>query len=345
MADVTNALDEASYGLNNISNYVKCVDIAELSEEMLMALDKEILSQLLLGVSGALSCCKGVLETASGKVDELKNQVIDLQNAKIEYFEQKLSPSAQATLGNDMESYAGVVNNNQSAANEMCGQVTRTFVQEEVTPLEDRRTNVMVFGMRENENEDIGNNISDLLNAIGVKPYVLDCIRIGRTAIGGSPRPVKVLLKSAEASRQVLMSARLLKGTPEFKNVYLAPDRSPEERVAHRKTVQILKLKISGEADMFHSIHGSYVVSTPRSYVVPQTPDDHKKVDTPDIQKKKIDGEADLHVSTCGSEVVDKPEPRSNIVCQTADGEKIKKAEMSEMLSFFNRLNSGKLKI
>ena len=52
---------------------------------------------------------KGVLETASGKVDELKNQVIDLQNAKIEYFEQKLSPSAQATLGNDMESYGGVL--------------------------------------------------------------------------------------------------------------------------------------------------------------------------------------------------------------------------------------------
>lgn len=267
----------------------------------------------------------------------MKNQVISLQNAKIQHFEQKVIPSVQTTLKNDMESYACVLNNNQSIENQGFEQVKKTTVQEE-----DRSTNVMVFGMREDEKEDIGTNVSDLFNAIGVKPYVLDCIRIGKKPIDGPPRPVKVVLKSAEASRQVLMSARLLKGTPEFKNVYLAPDRSLEERVAHRKTVQILKMKIVGEADMYHSIHGSEVVSKPRSHVhvVPQTPDDHKKVDTPEILKEKTDG--DLYVSTRGSEVVNKPEPCSYIVCQSADGEK--KVDTSEVKSFFDSLINGKKK-
>ena len=131
------------------------------------------------------------------------------------------------------------------------------YARKNVVEEEDRSTNVMIFGMRENKNEDVETNVSDLFNAIGVKPYVLECIRIGKKAVDDPSRPVKVLLKSAEASRQVLMSARLLKETPDFKNVYLAPDRSPEERIAHRKTVQILKKKIVGEAEMYHSIRGS----------------------------------------------------------------------------------------
>ena len=71
-----------------------------------------------------------------------------------------------------------------------------------------------------------------------------------------------------------------------------------------------------------------------RSYFVPQTADDHKKVDTSEIFKEKIDGEADLFVN--------KPEPRSYIVCQTADGKK--KVDTSEVKSFFDSLLNGKKK-
>lgn len=58
LEEVTNVLEEASYGLSNISKYVKCGDTSELSKEMLMSMSKEMLSELLLYVSGILGRCK-----------------------------------------------------------------------------------------------------------------------------------------------------------------------------------------------------------------------------------------------------------------------------------------------
>ena len=65
------------------------------------------------------------------------------------------------------------------------------YARKNVVEEEDRSTNVMIFGMRETKNEDVETNVSDLFNAIGVKPYVLECIRIGKKAVDDPSRPVR----------------------------------------------------------------------------------------------------------------------------------------------------------
>ena len=50
------------------------------------------------------------------------------------------------------------------------------------------------------------------------------------------------------------MSSKHLRANPELKNVYLAPDRSVEERLAQRRTVDLLKKIIKLETNVYHSI-------------------------------------------------------------------------------------------
>ena len=60
---------------------------------------------------------------------------------------------------------------------------------------------------------------------------------------------------------QVLRKARLLRLKEGFKSVYMCPDRTFEERQAHKKLLQELKLKHAAYPDKFFAIRNNEVVS------------------------------------------------------------------------------------
>ena len=65
--------------------------------------------------------------------------------------------------------------------------------------------------------------------------------------------------------QQILTRARLLKEQERLKDVYVSPDRSPEERSARRLLVEERKKKAAEEPERNHFIKGGKVCSVAKT--------------------------------------------------------------------------------
>ena len=158
------------------------------------------------------------------KINDLET-IIGLQKEVITKQNSELSDVVQETLKKEMKSYSDTVKKNFPAPAITPKQI-KSVVREAVA-LEDRSKNVMIFGLEEEEDEDLGEKITGLLEDLGERPQLVDCKRLGKAT---TKKPVKVTLRSPEAARQVLAQSRKLRHVPRRETVYICPDRTPEER-------------------------------------------------------------------------------------------------------------------
>ena len=73
---------------------------------------------------------------------------------------------------------------------------------------------------------------------------------------------MKVYLNSQEDAQATVKNAKSLKNSREFGGVFIAPDRSPEERIERRRLVQLLREKRQNEPEKHHYISRGAVCST-----------------------------------------------------------------------------------
>jgi hypothetical protein len=75
--------------------------------------------------------------------------------------------------------------------------------------LEDRSKNIIVYGVKISQDEKVEQKVEKVLEEIGEKPLVRDCVRVGfKKSDGNSPRPIKSTLKNSDHVAQVLKNAR-----------------------------------------------------------------------------------------------------------------------------------------
>jgi hypothetical protein len=72
---------------------------------------------------------------------------------------------------------------------------------------------------------------------------------------------VKVTFGSRESATSVLVGAKGLKQVDNLKNVFISPDRSPEERAKRRELISQLKEKIKKEPELYHFIQNGKLLS------------------------------------------------------------------------------------
>ena len=87
---------------------------------------------------------------------------------------------------------------------------------------------------------------------------IKSCYRLGRF-VDGTNRPVKLVFKNSDTRRFVLENKSRLRRSETFGRVYLAPDRTPEERAARRTLVDELKGKRAEFPDKTFFIRGGKV--------------------------------------------------------------------------------------
>ena len=75
------------------------------------------------------------------------------------------------------------------------------------------------------------------------------------------PRPIKVTLASSAHVIQILRMARNLRESDSFKDVFICPDRTLEERKKRQEAVTTLKKKLKDEPNKRHFIRGVKVVT------------------------------------------------------------------------------------
>jgi hypothetical protein len=215
------------------------------------------------------------VEELTSCVDNAQVKVIALQDELIKSKEDQLA-SVRTTVREEVASVQSAVKTEIRSWSEVAVQNTAqpsfstARIKEAVKSAvneEDKSRNLLIFGKPEVMNEDALETVTEIFLAIDEKPQLVECRRIGARASDGDgkPRPIKVKLTSVDAVASVLRNARALKNSAANKTTFLGPDRTPEERLAHKKLVDHMRHKMDEEPGSYHFIRGGLIRSVKKT--------------------------------------------------------------------------------
>ena len=215
-------------------------------------------------------------KSAAGKMDKLKSEKIEDQRLLIE-FQQGQINSEQDTVKSEMKSWADIVKKNTSQRNGK--QLIENSVKQAVRTVneEERRSkNLMIYGCTEIENEvhfEVQKIVNDVLSETKIcpTPRAQAVYRMGIKE-PGKTRPIKVEFFGASEVESVLMHARNLKNSRTHNNVYLGPDRTKEESIAHSQLVKEMKQMIEKDPKKHYFIRNKKICSADKDLSKLQKP-------------------------------------------------------------------------
>ena len=191
------------------------------------------------------------------KIDD-QARILELQRDLIVRRDKELE-AVKTTVQTEMKGYNTVVAKNCTAA--LAPKKIEAAVRK-VSDKEDRSRNVIIYGVEDEENEKLKQKVETILEEIGEKPVLKDFGRVGvKRSDVKTPRPIKFTLSNSDHVNQVLRSARQLHSKEGYRSVYICPDRTVEERRAHKKLMELLKEKRKAEPNRTHIIRNNRVVS------------------------------------------------------------------------------------
>ena len=112
--------------------------------------------------------------------------------------------SVAESVKEELKSYSSVVKSHGlNETKEPLSQATLKKVVQDVVQEEDRCKNVMVFGLEEEENEDISATVNELLQTMEV-----EACRVGMKKTNGKVRPVKITTVLSSVADQIIAKGR-----------------------------------------------------------------------------------------------------------------------------------------
>ena len=195
-----------------------------------------------------LSCSSGINAEKSRRLEEelldCQREVMSLQKKVIELQDSRIGTITE-TVQQDLKSWSTVVSRNCAAAvapPRLKAALNLASSPEKQSAEESEKPqNLMIFGLSEPEEEsDLEAAVTNILEEIGEKPPLSSCTRVGVKAEGRT-RPVRATLPSRVILTDILRKARELRKSPTYSRVYLAPDRTLEERLERRKTLETIQ--------------------------------------------------------------------------------------------------------
>ena len=218
-------------------------------------------------------------------VDEVKNNT-----AAICELSKELNKANQG-VSSELKSYSSVLQKSNigqktttTALNN--ARAIKTAVKEIFTD-EDRKKNIILFGLEEGENVSLDNKVDEVFLEIGQKPVLVQVVRLGQPT--ERCRPVRVSLKSSDTVHSILKDSPRLKSSARFSKVYISSDRTPKQRIKHKELVEELKNKIQEDSSRHWKISKGGVTFAEIKDPVPEAIP--AKVDiTPSSSKEPLPG-------------------------------------------------------
>ena len=138
-----------------------------------------------------------------------------------------------------------------------------TFVSKVSVRLQDsvkREKNIIIMGAKENNNtqnqdKDTTDYVSKLFKFLKLNNLIIKgCKRL--RGVGSYPGIIKVFLNSSEDRQAVLKSTKSLRTSHDYKDVYINPDLTPEERIFEKSLILDMKnsnkARSEDECSIFH---------------------------------------------------------------------------------------------
>ena len=193
----------------------------------------------------------------------LQTEQLQKKDEQLQALQTALQDTVQGAVKTEMRSYGDVL---RTQAGLVINPSTFKKVVKDVMKDEDRSKNLMVFGLVEEDGEQLDDKISSVFVELGEKPRVA-AVRLGKRPVAGtvSCRPVMVTLASSTAARQILSKARHLRQVERLKTVYVCPDRSQAERSARKLLVEERQKRTEEDPGRNHFIKGGKVCSADKT--------------------------------------------------------------------------------
>ena len=244
---------------------MKISSSSELTQSVIMRSNKDVIANCLKSVVHLLEKNMDLCKSAAAENDELKSEQIQNQKEIIRIQQEQIG-SVQETVKEEMENWADIVKKNSKQSNTLSVKSVAQAVRS-VTAEDERAKNFLIFGLEEDEEvqgkaDDVISTMDKVFKELKYEqpyPEIEDSYRRG-VKKSGVRRPVKVTLRSAELVQYLLRRAPLLsRNESNFRKVYLAPDRSKTERVAHQKLVAEMKELIRQDSSKHYVIRDNKV--------------------------------------------------------------------------------------
>ena len=261
----------------------KAASISVLSETMLNKLNKPDLIKFVIKFASVCEDNIILCRSAAEKIDELKDNHISCQKELLESQKTQIN-SVQKVVKTEMKTWSDVVKKNINQNQTQQVNVTKKTMKQVLKSAneEERRSrNVMVYGVAEDLMsytteeekrliaegveepvglEDIVQNICQVVGAQFPQRNT-EVFRIGKEE-AGKTRPVRIEFPDADVARLLLGNAHRLKKTGSYSRVYVAPDRTKEQRSEHSKLVKKLKDMITADPSKHYYIKNGQICKT-----------------------------------------------------------------------------------
>ena len=198
----------------------------------------------------------------SEELEELKNdkindqkKIIDLQDKLIAKKDDELL-AVQKTVQAELKSYSSVLQKDCSVA--LAPEKIATVVQK-VNEEDERKKNLIVFGVSEEQTEELDSKVNGLLEQLHEKPRIISCSRIGLKK-SGKIRPIRFTVKNPDTAYQILRKAKSLKDAAGYQSVFISPDRTVDEQKTQRELVLKLKEKRQNDQSSRYVIKSGKIV-------------------------------------------------------------------------------------
>ena len=250
---------------------VKILSGAELNHTALMKLNKDPLATLVEDLFKLFDSNLELCKSAASKVDELKSEKLASQKQLLQAREDQLN-SMQNVVKTEIKSWADVVKNSGNNQESTVSTETVKEAVKSVNAEELRSKNLIIYNVSEaTEARQLRQLVAEVVVQTNTEQEVAvpDHTRINRMGTRSSnsrrPRPIKVELRSSEEVQKVLRNSYKLNETPVYQHIYVAPDRTREERMAHSKLVTEMKELISSDPSKHYFIRNGKVNSVDKA--------------------------------------------------------------------------------
>jgi hypothetical protein len=254
------ALSDVNYNVPKITKS----SLSKVLADALRIIDRQ--SKYIESLEGQAQQLKSEMIVNQGAVIDLQKEMLEANRQQLNDLQANVVASVEDTVKNEMKLYSDAAKTDTTNSGVFLDKKTLTSVVHDVVSEEDRSRNIMIFGLTEQDNEQINVRVSQVLLELGEKP------KVEATRIGGkhskpskdaktSTRPVKVTVSNSTIVRQILSADRALRHSEHYKEVFISPDRSAEQRSQHKELVLELKQRMKDDPDKKHYIKGGQLCS------------------------------------------------------------------------------------
>ena len=254
----------------NILTEGKVSRLSELVASSLAKSKKDILADIIVNLVQVFEKNMNLCKIAAEKIDDLKTEQIDQQKKLLALQNSKMNSMQTAVtseLKQEIKSWSDIVKKNNSKMQSDQLSITKKSVQQVIRNVneEERRSkNLMIHGLKESDNDDINEtlqSVREVFESMNLPdPDTIDCYRVGRKETGRT-RPVRLEYKNSGDVDFALSHSSKLKNSSKYSTVYLSPDRTKEQQLAHKAFIKKMKELISLDSGKHYYIKNNKVLS------------------------------------------------------------------------------------